>query len=120
MAGLRYFKDSNIYLETKDTWQIDFLDEEKGIAKISWWSKLDPEKHQEFLGRLRTSLEGQYNAHQIGQIVDIWAKTELDREGGYEIDIKTGLPVSGRVVSKRFFEGKTTEEIIDFTAEFEE
>ncbi len=120
MAGTRYFKDSNIFLETKDIWQIDSLDEEKGLAKLSWWSKLDPEKHQEFLGRLKNSLQGQYSAQQIEQIVDIWAKMELDREGGYEVDMKTGIPISGRVVSKRFFEGKKTEEIIDFTAEFEE
>ena len=97
---------------------IDEIDEEKGIARLSYWSKLDPEKHKAFLGRLEESLKGDYSKKDLTYILGVWAKMQMDREGWYVLDLESGLPIEGRIASSQAFEGKTSEEVIEFTTTY--
>ena len=114
MDSSRYYDDGDIILETTDTWQIDEINKEKNIAEVSWWSKLNPEKHEEFLVRLKEGLKGKYKKNQVEHYVNEWRKLKFDLEGYYEINLTTGLPVYGYITTTTEMEGSTKKDVYKF------
>ena len=50
--------------------------------------------------------------------MDIWSKMELNREAQYEVDMTSGLPVSGIIYSEAIFEGKKKSQTVEFTSSY--
>lgn len=113
----RYLEVAEIDFNTLDEWAVQSWDLDKGIAEISFTQDLEKEEFEAFLGRLRTALEEQ-KAQNIETTIAAFRAIKMTREGSYKMDMKTGLPISGTIVSKSFAEGKNETETIEFTVSY--
>lgn len=114
----RYFDDGELYMDTQDNWQVDDHDEKAGKISISMTQALHPEEFPAFLERLQAGLVDDYSKADVKAIVDIWANMELYREASYVVDMRSGLPISGKIYSETTFEGKTKSQTIEFTSTY--
>lgn len=114
----RFFEDGETYLPTEELWQVDEQNKATGKISISMSSSLHPDGFAAFLERLKTNLVDSYSEEDIKAIMDIWSKMELNREARYEVDMTSGLPVSGIVYSEVTFDGKTKSQTVEFTSTY--
>ncbi|TNE62404.1 MAG: hypothetical protein EP335_12490 [Alphaproteobacteria bacterium] len=113
----RYFEPGKAWFEVTEEWEVTELDEEAGRATLYFRQSLSPEKYQAFLGRLRDMLVKQNGADrqkEIDAYVANYEALQLNREGEYVMDLKTGLPLSGHVIEEQVFQGQRELESMRF------
>lgn len=116
--GTRYFEDGELYMETQDEWQIDKQNKKDKTISISMTSALHPEEFPAFLARLEKGLASEYSKEDTKAILDVWSGLKLKREARYVVDMKSGLPISGKIYSETVFEGKTQSKTLEFSSAF--
>jgi len=117
----RHFAPGEITFHTVDSWQVVSYDEEKGEAVLRFDQYLNDDEFKGFLERLKPVLMEQFGPAQeaeIDALVDQYRLLQLNRQGEYVIDLKTGLPMSGTIRSEEVFQGKTKAETIEFTTTY--
>ena len=115
--SFRYLEAAETSFNTLDEWTVNSWNVDTGEAEISFSQDLDKDEFEAFLSRLRAALEEQ-KAQNIETTIAAFRAIKMTREGSYVMDLKTGLPMSGTIVSKSTAEGKNETETIEFTVSY--
>lgn len=119
--GTRYFEPGQAYFYTKDSWLLDTYDEDAGEAIVTWEQTLDPEEFDGFLQRYQAVLLEQNGPERQAAIdaqVEKYRQLQLNRSATFTIDLTTGLPKSGTIVSNQEFSGEAEQQELSFTMEY--
>lgn len=121
VKSVRYFEPGKTYFHMADKWVVDGYDLKKGLVKVSFKQALDPQEFQKFLTRMEKSLTERYGEElreEIETELDKFRKLSLNRTGRYTIDLGSGLPIKGEVVSEQIFFDKLEIEELYFTMSY--
>jgi len=113
----RYLDAAEISFHTVDEWMVKTWDTENSIAELEFTQQLNEEEFEAFLGRLRPALEAQ-STPNLEATMAAFAAIKMSREGSYKMDMKTGLPISGTIISKSSADGQNETETIEFELRF--
>lgn len=115
VPSARYFEPGQTFFHTTDSWKLESYDLNEGIITVSFNQKLNQEKFGAFLERYGETLRAQHGEdmdQEVNAELEKYRQLALNRAGRYVIDLGTGLPVSGEVISEQvFFDNLEIEEI---------
>lgn len=115
VPSARYFEPGQTFFHTTDSWKLESYDLNEGLITVSFSQKLNAEKFELFLTRYGNTLRAQYGEdmnQEVNSELEKYRQLALNRAGRYVIDLGTGLPVSGEVISEQiFFDNLEIEEI---------